>query len=156
MKTKSPRSLAAGLLTLSFLLTMTLTSCQEELYSAEPVYDTLFFCADSIDFKGEIKPTYSFKPGQRVYVGVLIADDGAYITRSDQTWTLRGMGMETLTEKKSVVAPCGKEPTWSFNAPDSVGEYTVSFKEKYNFSASKPNGTIYGQSATLSATFRVK
>ena len=141
----------------ALLLLCTLTACEEkELYSEEPTYGTMFFCKDSIDFEGEIVPAYSFAPGQRVYVGILIEKPGQYITRADQTWTLRAMGMDEVKVEKSVIAPCGKEPTCEFIAPDSVGEYSVSFKEKYNFSASKPDGTIFGQSGTLSAKFRVR
>ena len=159
MKKNMTSCKAACLLTMAaVLLTMTsLTSCREdELHSQEPTYDKMFFCTDSIDFQGEIKPVYSFRPGQTVYVGILIADDGAYITRADQTWTLRGHGIDDVTSLKSVVAPCGKEPTWAFQAPDLEGEDTVSFKEKYNFSASKLDGTIFGQSGTISAKFRVR
>ena len=146
--------------TLFFLLacvasTMMLTSCNEEIYSAEPVYGTLFFSADSIDFQGEIHNTMTFAPGQTVYAGITIEDAGAYITRADQTWTLRGDTADTKITK-SVIAPCGKEPVCTFTAPDEVGEYTVTFKEKYSFSASKPDGTIFGQSSTLTAKFRVK
>lgn len=138
-------------------LMTSMTSCQQELlYSQEPSYEKMFFSADSIDFHGEIHATMTFNPGQKVYVGILIADDGAYITRSDQTWTLRGYGIDDVVKTMSVVAPCGKEPTWSFYAPNEPGEYSVSFKEKYNFSASKPDGTIFGQSATMSAKFRVR
>lgn len=140
---------------LTLTVWMSLTSCEQEIYSREPMYDTMFLSADSIDFDA-ICRTMTFSPGQKVYVGILIADDGAYITRADQTWTLRGPGMEEQKVNKSVIDPCGKEPTWSFIAPLMEGEYTVSFKEKYSFSAQKPDGTIFGQSDMLNTRFRVK
>lgn len=133
------------------------TSCEEEIYSEDPVYDMLFFSADSIDFQGKIHNTMSFHPGQTVYAGITLVSDGAYITKATQTWTLSGAHMEKpYSEQKTVVGPCGKEPTWKFTAPDSIGEYTVTFSEKYSYSASKANGTIYGQSKRMTARFSVK
>lgn len=133
-----------------------LTACQKEIYSEYPAYGTLFFSADSIDWKGELHSTHSFAPGQTVYVGITIENDGAYITRATQTWTLRGLDTdEVRTETKKVVDPVGHEPVWTFTAPMEEGEYSVTFKEKYSFSAQQPNGTIFGESATLSSKFRV-
>ena len=50
----------------------------------------------------------------------------------------------------------GHEPVWTFTAPMEEGEYSVTFKEKYSFSAQQRNGTIFGESATLSSKFRVR
>jgi hypothetical protein len=135
-----------------------LTACrQAEIYSEYPAYGTLFFSADSIVWKGEIRPVHQFSPGQTVYVGITIERDGAYITRATQTWTLRGVGTEyEHKETRTVVGPVGREPVWQFQAPMEEGEYSVTFKEKYSFSAQQPNGTIFGESATLNSKFRVK
>ena len=144
---------AVGLMALA----ASFTACEKEIYSEYPVYERLFFSADSIDWKGEIRPVHSFSPGQKVYVGIAIQSDGAYITRATQTWTLHGGGSEPLrSEVKTVVAPVGREPVWSFSAPLEEGEYSVTFKEKYSFSAQQPNGTIFGESAKLNSKFRVR
>ena len=136
---------------------MALTACEKEIYSEYPAYGTLFFSADSIDWKGEIRPVHSFSPGQTVYVDITIERDGAYITRATQTWTLRGLDTdEVRTETKKVVDPVGHEPVWTFTAPMEEGEYSVTFKEKYSFSAQQRNGTIFGESATLNSKFRVR
>ena len=133
-----------------------LTACEKEIYSEYPVYGTLFFSADSIEWKGELRSVHTFSPGQTVYVGITIERDGAYITRAAQQWTLRGLGTkEDRSENKTVVDPVGREPEWKFTAPMEAGEYSVTFKEKYSFSAQQPNGTIFGESATLSSKFRV-
>ena len=133
-----------------------LTACQKEIYSEYPAYGTLFFSADSIDWKGELRSVHTFSPGQTVYVGITIERDGAYITRATQQWTLRGLGKaDERSETKIVVDPVGREPVWKFSAPMAEGEYSVTFKEKYSFSAQQPNGTIFGESATLSSKFRV-
>ena len=146
-----------GLAVVMSLVLMGMTSCEKEIYSEYPVYGTLFFSADSIDFKGEINNTFTFRPGQTVYVGVTIERDGAYITRANQTWTLRGYGVQNmLVENKTVIGPVGREPVWQFEAPLEEGEYSVTFKEKYSFSAQQPNGTIFGESATLNGRFKVK
>ena len=134
-----------------------LTACEKDIYSEYPKYGTLFFSADSIDWKGELKSVHSFSPGQTVYVGITIERDGAFITRATQTWTLRGLGSEeSHTETKIVVDPVGREPVWKFTAPLEEGEYSVTFKEKYSFSAQQPNGTIFGESATMNSKFRVR
>lgn len=131
--------------------------CQKDIYSEPPQYGTLFFSADSIVWQGVITPVHSFAPGDTVYVGVTIEYDGAYITRAEQQWALRGGGEDPLrTEKKTVVGPVGKEPVWKFTAPLEPGEYSVTFKEKYSYSAQRPNGTIFGESATLNSKFRVR
>ncbi len=130
-----------------------LTACEKEIYSEYPAYGTLFFSADSIEWKGELRSVHTFSPGQTVYVGITIERDGAYITRATQQWTL-GKADER-SETKIVVDPVGREPVWKFSAPMAEGEYSVTFKEKYSFSAQQPNGTIFGESATLSSRFRV-
>lgn len=133
-----------------------LTACEKEIYSEYPAYGTLFFSADSIEWKGELRSVHTFSPGQTVYVGITIECDGAYITRATQQWTLRGLGKaDERSETKIVVDPVGREPVWKFSAPMEEGEYSVTFKEKYSFSAQQPNGTIFGESATLSSKFRV-
>ena len=133
------------------------TGCQKEIYSEPPQYGTLFFSADSIVWQGVITPVHSFAPGDMVYVGVTIENDGAYITRAEQEWKLRGGDKEPIrSEKKTVVGPVGREPVWQFTAPLEPGEYSVTFKEKYSFSAQRPNGTIFGESATLNSKFRVR
>jgi len=138
-------------------LAASFASCEKEIYSEYPAYGTLFFSADSIDWRGEIRPVHSFSPGQTVYAGITIERDGAYITRATQTWTLRGGGSDAIrTDVKTVVAPVGREPVWTFTAPMEEGEYSVTFKEKYSFSAQQPNGTIFGESATLNSKFRVR
>ena len=134
-----------------------LAACQKDIFSEYPAYGTLFFSSDSIDWKGEIRSVHSFSPGQTIYAGITIERDGAYITRATQTWTLRGL--DTGTERKetrTVVDPVGREPVWTFTAPMEEGEYSVTFKEKYSFSAQQPNGTIFGESATLNSKFRVR
>ena len=138
-------------------LTIAMAGCEKEIYSERPEYGTLFFSADSIEWRGEIHPVYSFSPGQTVYVGVPIEREGAYITRATQQWTLRGMGTNAIkTETVTVVGPVGHEPVWHFAAPMEEGEYSVTFKEKYSYSAGQPNGTIFGESATLNSKFRVR
>ena len=153
---RSNRVSGLGLAVVVALVLTGMTSCEKAIYSESPVYGTLFFSADSIDFKGEINNTFTFKPGQTVYVGVTIERDGAYITRATQTWTLRGYGVDySHAENKIVVDPVGREPVWKFTAPLEEGEYTVTFKEKYSFSAQQPNGTIFGESTTLNGRFKV-
>lgn len=152
------RTILHTLTALVALMTLsTLTSCREEIYSESPVYDTLFFSADSIDFKGAINNRTIFSPGQTAYVGVTIASPGAYITRAEQTWVIRGFADNSeVLAHKTVIGPVGQEPTWKFTAPMEPGEYSVSFNEKYSFSAQQSNGTIFGQSSTLNGKFRVR
>lgn len=154
IRSHSPRALAA--LTMTLLCTvLTFTSCDKPIYSEPPVYGTMFFSPDSIDWHGVLRQQMTFEPGQKVFVGITIEDEGAYITRATQTWELTGGG-QSITEQRTVVAPVGKEPAWSFIAPDEPGEYNVSFREKYSYSAQTPAGTIYGESNRFNGRFRVR
>jgi len=154
---KSHLSPLARLLVLAVALCGFMASCEKPIYSEYPVYGTMFFSADSIAWEGELHSDHSFSPGQTVYVGITIENDGAYITRATQQWTMRGLDTDdVVTETKTVVDPVGREPVWVFTAPLEEGEYSVTFKEKYSFSAQQPNGTIFGESATLSSKFKVR
>lgn len=144
------------LLPLLMLLVLGLSSCTEEYRSEPPSYDVMFFSPDSIDFSGTIRNAMTFSPGQQVWAGITIVDKGAYITRATQTWKLTGTNIDPIEAKKVVVDPVGKEPWWTFTAPMEEGEYTVTFSEKYSYSASRPDGTIYGQSGNIKARFRVR
>ena len=135
-------------------------ACQQEtIYAEDPVYDNMFFSPDSIDFHSAIVTKVSFVPVQKVYVGIAFAEggEGQNIMRATQTWQLISSSGDVLKkESKTVVSAAGKEPFWEFNAPLNPGVYTVSFKEKYSYSAQKVSGQIFGESRTVSATFKVK
>lgn len=156
MKARIPHRPSVIILAFVALVAASLTSCEKEIFSEYPEYGELFFSPDSIDFNGSIRTQLSFSPGQTIYAGITIVKEGAYITRAEEDWTLTGLHGVVCSKQKTVVAPVGQEPVWIFTAPDEPGEYTVSFSEKYSFSAQQPNGTIFGKSARLSARFRVR
>ncbi|MBR5963104.1 MAG: hypothetical protein IK000_03020 [Bacteroidaceae bacterium] len=132
---------------------------QEQEYAEDPVYDTMFFSADSIDFKSPIATKVAFDAGQKVYVGIAFAagGEGKYIMRAEQTWLLTSdTNKEVIKDSKLVVGAAGKEPFWSFKAPMEPGVYKVTFKEKYSYSAQKATGQIFGESRIVTATFKVR
>lgn len=135
-------------------------ACRQEVeYAEDPVYESMFFSADSIDFGAPIATKVAFDAGQEVYVGIAFADGGGgkNIMRATQAWSvLSASGEVVLKDSKMVVGAAGKEPSWSFKAPLEAGTYTVTFKEKYSYSVQKITGQIFGESRTVSASFKVK
>lgn len=126
-------------------------ACHKPIHAEPPVYASIKFNPDEPTRYGRAEP------GDSVTVFVEVAYPGDYITEAEYFWSLTASGYDGQSAVVKIVAPHKQTtpPTWGFRAPSS-GTYTVTFKAKYDYSAQTVNGTIFGQSNTLSAELKVR
>lgn len=148
MRTKS---VALWGLLLPLLGSLWLTSCREEVYASDPVYDKMVFTLPG----APQEPIYSAAVGDSVVALVAFSYPGEYVTRSDQKWTMVTSDT-TITISRRVVDPCGKMPELRFKVPAGEGEVALSFSERYSYSAQKETGQIFGASTTLTGHLRIR
>lgn len=150
----------AKLLTLLMMLGM--VACQKPIYSEQPIYGKLRFTTEppskvTLDNQGEFGPSSRCNPGDSVTVFMQVSYTGAYITEADYAWKLYVSNDSVVSAIVKVIAPHKQNtpPMWTFKAPDVAGDYTVTFKAKYDYSAQTETGQIYGESSSSTATLTV-
>lgn len=127
------------------------SSCREEVYASDPVYEKMVFTLPG----APTQPVYSAAVGDSVVAFVVCSDPGEYITRADQKWTIVTSDT-TFTVSRRVVNPCGTMPELRFKMPAGESDVTVSFSERYSYSAQKETGQIFGTSTTLTGQLRIR
>ncbi len=149
---------------LALVLTFMSVSCQRELpMSCPPEYQKpLRFTLDRPETviwheQNNVKTVNSCEPGDSVTVFLPTVYTGAYIYKATYQWVLEARQNSEVVERRTIVDenPCKQNslpPKWTFVAPDSVGEYIVYFRATYNYSASTPNGALYGSYPISSGT----
>lgn len=139
---------------LSFLL-LGFISCQKPIYSEAPEYGKLRFTQDPIEEitlanQQDINVSSICNPNDSVTVFMQVGYTGSYITSAEYKWRLY-VGSDSVVEKTiRVIAPHKQKtpPMWKFKAPGKSGQYEVTFKAEYDYSAQTESGQIYGESAT--------
>lgn len=147
------------------VLMLGMVSCHKPIYSEPPVYGNLRFTQDPV---GEITLANQQNigissvcaPGDSVTVFMQVGYTGSYITSAEYTWKLFLSADSVVEECVTVLAPhkLDTPPMWKFKAPSKSGEYEVTFRAEYEYSAQTESGQIYGLSTTYRSTpaLRVK
>lgn len=136
------------------VLMLGMVSCHKPIYSEPPVYGNLKFTQDPV---GEITlanqqnivKTSMCDANDSVTAFMQVGYTGSYITSAKYRWRLYVSADSVLEHNVTVVAPHKQKtpPMWTFKAPSQSGEYEVSFKAEYDYSAQTEDGQIYGSSA---------
>ena len=136
---------------------------QKPIYGEQPIYGKLRFTTESpskitLDNQGSFGPSNRCNPGDSVTVFMQVSYTGAYITEADYSWKLHVSSDSVFSEVIKVIAPHKQNtpPIWRFKAPDVAGDYTVTFKAKYDYSAQTEVGQIYGESSRSTGTLEVR
>lgn len=151
-----------NLFAVGLTLLLGMVACQKPIYSEPPVYVKLRFTTESpskitLDNQGAFGPSKRCQPGDSVTVFMFVEYAGAYITEADYTWKLY-VGDSVVSDVVKVIAPHKKNtpPMWTFKAPDAIGDYPVTFKAKYDYSAQTELGQIYGESSSYTEQLEVR
>ena len=149
-------------MSLTLLMMLGVVACQKPIYSEQPIYGKLRFTTESpskitLDNQGSFGPSNRCNPGDSVTVFMQVSYTGTYITEADYTWKLYVNSDSVVSAVVKVIAPHKQNtpPMWTFKAPDVAGDYTVTFKAKYDYSAQTETGQIYGESSSSTATLTV-
>ncbi len=150
-------------MSLTLLMMLGVVACQKPIYSEQPIYGKLRFTTESpskitLDNQGSFGPSKRCQPGDSVTVFMQVSYTGAYITEADYSWKLYVSGDSVVSDVVKVVAPHKQNtpPMWTFKAPDVAGDYTVTFKAKYDYSAQTELGQIYGESSSYTEQLEVR
>lgn len=143
--------------TITILTAMMVSCAPDPVYSEPPQYKKLFFTttppsAITLGNQRDIETSSICNAGDTVTAFIWTEDAGDYITSATYHWKLIG---KDSTIK--VIAPhqSNNPPMCTFRAPDSIGRYTISFKAKYNYSATTEQGTIFGESQSFTGELNV-
>lgn len=135
-------------------LVLGMVSCHKPILSEPPVYGNLRFTQDPIEEitlanQKNIGISSVCAPGDSVTVFMQTGYTGSYITCAKYKWRLYVSADSVLEHTVEVVAPhkLSIPPMWTFKAPNIIGEYEVTFKAEYDYSAQTESGQIYGESA---------
>lgn len=147
----------------SVLLLSTLASCQKPIYSEAPEYGKLKFTTEApssitLDSQASIKTSSYCSVGDSVTVFMQTAYAGSYITEAVYTWKLYVTRDSVASKTVRVIAPHKQNtpPMWTFKAPSVSGDYDVTFKAQYEYSANTASGQIYGDSQSYTGTISVR
>ena len=135
-------------------LILSMASYHKPILSEPPVYGNLRFTQDPIEKitlanQQNIKISSVCDANDSVTVFMQVGYTGSYITCAKYKWRLYVSADNVLEHTVDVVAPHKQKtpPMWTFKAPNQTGEYEVSFKAEYDYSAQTESGQIYGESA---------
>lgn len=150
-------------MSLTLLMMLGVVACQKPIYSEQPIYGKLRFTTESpskitLDNQGSFGPSNRCNPGDSVTVFMQVSYTGTYITEADYSWNLYVSNDSVVSKPIKVIAPHKQNtpPMWTFKAPDVAGDYTVTFKAKYDYSAQTEAGQIYGESPTYRVDLSVR
>ena len=136
-------------------LMLGVVSCHKPILSEPPVYGNLKFTQEPIEKitlanQQNIKSSSICNANDSVTVFMQVGYTGSYITSAKYRWRLYVSADSVLEHNMTVVAPHKQKtpPMWTFKAPSQSGEYEVSFKAEYDYSAQTESGQIYGESTT--------
>lgn len=126
------------------------TGCGEDMFGGD---DDKVASVPSYDRMEVSNDVYT---GQKAGAKVFLDNAGAYVLHADNSYTLSRGGKVWDKGSWRVVDPRDTNPEFAFTAPDEPGLYSLSFNSKFSFYVDLPNGGIYGQSNSVSATVDVK
>lgn len=145
------------------LLLSVLASCQKPIYSEAPEYGKLKFTTDApssitLNRQSAVNTSSVCSAGDSVTVFMQTAYAGSYITEAEYIWKLYVTNDSVASKTVRVIAPHKQNtpPMWTFKAPSDKGDYVVTFKAKYDYSAQTASGQIYGESQSHTETLRVR